>query len=161
MTIGEKLEASKNGLDALLTYANGVTGAADTNIGDAVKTLADGFGGSSPLVELAGVGEVVEDAYVDAGMIKPYSGWSVSKSYVLPNGARNIFILLNTPAQSTMSNTYTAVYNANGVYIGKTVGSITGRVGAFGAGDSMQDVSSIRLSGLSATINAIAKVYAI
>lgn len=44
-TIGEKLEASVNGLDALLTYANGVTGESDVSIGDAVKTLADGFGG--------------------------------------------------------------------------------------------------------------------
>lgn len=54
MTIGEKLEASKNGLDALLTYANGVTGASDSSIGDAVKTLADGFGhgGLSPILQV-------------------------------------------------------------------------------------------------------------
>lgn len=44
MTIPEKLQASKDGLDALLNYANGVTGQDDANIGDAVKTLCDGFG---------------------------------------------------------------------------------------------------------------------
>lgn len=43
-TIHEKLTASKNGLDALLAYANGVTGGADANIGDAIRTLADGYG---------------------------------------------------------------------------------------------------------------------
>lgn len=42
-TIGEKLNDGNAALTALLTYANGVTGAADTNIGNAVKTLADGY----------------------------------------------------------------------------------------------------------------------
>lgn len=42
-TIGEKLQASKDGLDALLEYANGVTGKEDANIGDAIKTLTDGY----------------------------------------------------------------------------------------------------------------------
>lgn len=49
MTIGEKLNASNDALSSLLTYANGVTGAEDTNIGDAIKTLCDGFvGGGVP-----------------------------------------------------------------------------------------------------------------
>lgn len=52
MTIGEKLEASKNGLDALLDYANRTTGADDSNIGDAIKTLADGYGGGSDVDEV-------------------------------------------------------------------------------------------------------------
>lgn len=46
MTIGEKLNASKDGLDALLSYANGITGQTDPNIGDAIKTLCDGYSGS-------------------------------------------------------------------------------------------------------------------
>lgn len=45
MSIVSELTESKEKLDALLTYANGVTGAADANIGDAIKTLCDGFGG--------------------------------------------------------------------------------------------------------------------
>lgn len=44
MAIKQTLEDSKSRLDALLTYANGVTGAEDTNIGDAIKTLCDGYG---------------------------------------------------------------------------------------------------------------------
>lgn len=43
-TITDKITESKQSLDALLTYANGVTGADDTSIGDAVKTLCDGYG---------------------------------------------------------------------------------------------------------------------
>lgn len=34
----------KNKIDLLLDYANGVTEKGDTNIGDAIKTLADGYG---------------------------------------------------------------------------------------------------------------------
>lgn len=43
-TITEKLTESKNAFEALLTFANAKTGKADTNLGDAVKTLADGYG---------------------------------------------------------------------------------------------------------------------
>lgn len=44
MTIGEKLTESKNALDALLIYANETTGAGDINLGEAVRTLVDGYG---------------------------------------------------------------------------------------------------------------------
>lgn len=44
MAIKQIIDDSKSRLDALLTYANGVTGVADVSIGDAVKTLCDGFG---------------------------------------------------------------------------------------------------------------------
>lgn len=44
MTTKEKIEANTQALDSLLIYANGVTGQNDTNIGDAIKTLSDGFG---------------------------------------------------------------------------------------------------------------------
>lgn len=54
-TIAEKLTASKNGLTALLDYANQTTGQSDTNIGDAVKTLADGYG----------KGEEIQEFYID------------------------------------------------------------------------------------------------
>ncbi len=47
MSIVSELTESKSKLDALLTYANGVTGAADANIGDAIRTLANGYGGGS------------------------------------------------------------------------------------------------------------------
>lgn len=44
MSIVSKLSASKNALDALLTYANEATGQADADIGEAIRTLVDGFG---------------------------------------------------------------------------------------------------------------------
>lgn len=40
MALKTTLEDAKDRLDALLTYANGVTGEADTNIGDAIAELA-------------------------------------------------------------------------------------------------------------------------
>lgn len=44
MALIQKLNDIKSQTDALLTYANETTGAGDTRLGDAVKTLADGFG---------------------------------------------------------------------------------------------------------------------
>ena len=43
MSIKETLTESKNKLDALLDFANNTTGNSDTNIGDAIKTLCDGY----------------------------------------------------------------------------------------------------------------------
>ena len=37
-------------INALTTYANEVTGGSDTNLSDAVHTLADGYGGSATLI---------------------------------------------------------------------------------------------------------------
>lgn len=44
MSIADKLTASKNALSSLLTFANAKTGKSDINIGDAIKTLCDGYG---------------------------------------------------------------------------------------------------------------------
>lgn len=44
MSIADKLAASKNALVNLLAFANTKTGKDDTNIGDAIKTLCDGYG---------------------------------------------------------------------------------------------------------------------
>lgn len=41
MALKTTLESVKSRLDALLIYANSVTGASDTSIGDAVYTLAE------------------------------------------------------------------------------------------------------------------------
>lgn len=45
MSITEKLTASKNALASLLTFANAKTGKADPDIGEAIRTLVDGYGG--------------------------------------------------------------------------------------------------------------------
>lgn len=44
MTLKSTLDDIKSRLTALLAYANGVTGESDTSIGDAIETLADGYG---------------------------------------------------------------------------------------------------------------------
>lgn len=43
MALKTTLEDAKDRLDALLTYANGVTGETDTSIGDAIQTMAQGI----------------------------------------------------------------------------------------------------------------------
>lgn len=45
MALIDKLESIQGQTSALLDYANGVTGAGDTRLGDAIRTLADGYGG--------------------------------------------------------------------------------------------------------------------
>lgn len=45
MTYQERINAKANEIELLTAYANGVTGQTDTNIGDAIRTLCDGFGG--------------------------------------------------------------------------------------------------------------------
>lgn len=44
MTYQERINAKANEIELLTAYANGVTGAEDTNIGDAIKTLCDWYG---------------------------------------------------------------------------------------------------------------------
>lgn len=66
MTIGEQLNATADAMDALLTYANGITGAADTNIGDAVKTLADGYGQGGGDIPGLKIGAATPTDYVKA-----------------------------------------------------------------------------------------------
>lgn len=58
MALKSTLEDTKDRLDALLTYANSVTGAEDTSVGDAIETLADGYesGGSTLPIQLELVG---------------------------------------------------------------------------------------------------------
>ena len=68
MALKEKLIEAKSEVEALLAYANETTGKTDVNLGEAVKTLADGYGqggGAKTGVILAsimdGVGEVDSD----------------------------------------------------------------------------------------------------
>lgn len=44
MSITEKLLSSKNALSSLLTFANAKTGKSDPDIGEAIRTLVDGYG---------------------------------------------------------------------------------------------------------------------
>ena len=49
-------------IEALTTYANGVTGESDTTLSDAVASLADGYGGGSGLVYEEGTYTATEDS---------------------------------------------------------------------------------------------------
>lgn len=51
-----------DGIEALTTYANGVTGESDTTLSDAVASLADGYGGGSGLEYEEGTYTATEDS---------------------------------------------------------------------------------------------------
>lgn len=44
MSIKQRIDAQTDALSALLTYANDATSAGDTDIGEAIRTLVDGYG---------------------------------------------------------------------------------------------------------------------
>jgi len=44
MALTDILTDIKSRLNALVTYANGITGESDTSVGDAMRTLAAGYG---------------------------------------------------------------------------------------------------------------------
>lgn len=79
MSVASNEQAWLNTLSGLLTYANGVTGESDTNIGDAVRTLADGYGqgGSSDWVYIP-VTVTPNKYYSSDGIECPYNGWSLT-----------------------------------------------------------------------------------
>ena len=57
MTYQERIDTKTAEIEALTAYANGVTGQSDTTIGDAVKTLCDGYG-------QGGGGKTVEGSFL-------------------------------------------------------------------------------------------------
>ena len=73
MSIAEKLMSSKDALSSLLTYANGVTGEDDSNIGEAVKRLADGYGGGGiPIDRPFKIVEVTGACTIDVSELGDY-----------------------------------------------------------------------------------------
>lgn len=69
MAIKQTLEDTQNRLDALLTYANGTTGQADISIGDAIKTLCDGYGQGGGDGKIQVSGDIVFSANTDDPII--------------------------------------------------------------------------------------------
>lgn len=69
------LEDTKDRLNALLTYANEVTGESDTSIGDAIHTLADGYGsgGGYSLDDIADGSEPSGDIVINVTNIVHYA----------------------------------------------------------------------------------------
>ena len=144
-TIGEKLTASKNALVNLLTFVNAKTGKEDTNIGDAIKTLCDGYGhgsGGNILEFVEGIGDVVPDAYLERGNEIAYSGWSISKYY--PTAYMDKLLV-----NCRFDFIYCAVYDESFNYVG--LPSI--KDGFFSIG--IANATYIRFSGSMSYINSI------
>ena len=87
MSITSVLQDTKARLDSLLSFANETTGQSDVSIGDAIKTLADGFGGGGSSYEkytatatCASYGQVY-------AMIQSDGLLSTNANYVLVNKA--------------------------------------------------------------------------
>lgn len=68
MALADKLRTIKTNLSSLLTYANGVTGKADVSIGEAVRSLADGYGGGGGAdISITTVTPTTENHYIEVG----------------------------------------------------------------------------------------------
>lgn len=115
MTYEERINSKANEIELLTAYANNTTGAADTNIGDAIKTLCDGYGqgsGGNILEFVDGIGDVVPNSYLESGIEKAYPGWSISKYYPAVYTDK---LLLNFEPKLP----YFAVYDESFNYVGK------------------------------------------
>lgn len=64
MSLTSTLQDTKNRLTAMLAFANNKTGADDSNIGDAIKTLCDGYGSGG-----GGVRKVIVDIVPDSDLL--------------------------------------------------------------------------------------------
>ena len=74
MTYQDRIDAKASEIELLTAYANGVTGQDDSNIGDAIKTLCDGFGGGGGVltIEYTPVIDVraASNVYINHGLAK-------------------------------------------------------------------------------------------
>ena len=62
-------------INALTAYANEVTGQSDTNLSDAVHTLASGYGGGEEFITLADT-DLTNTTNVDAYFAELIDGWT-------------------------------------------------------------------------------------
>lgn len=81
-----------DGINALTTYANEVTGASDTTLSDAVGRLCEGYGGSDTLWKT-----IVLDEYYDRnGLINLLDLCGISRQSVLDGGIYFVECLNNS-----------------------------------------------------------------
>lgn len=113
-------------INALTTYANGVTGASDTNLTDAVHTLADGYGqgGGAENVMLT----ISDDGSVVANLYAPTSAsWTdfeydedyLHRSGILTIPQNSMFVVLImmkdvTPISDVITSEYVNVNSVRG-----------------------------------------------
>lgn len=87
MSIASTLQDTKARLDSLLTFANETTGQSDVSIGDAIKSLVDGFGqGGSSYEKYTATANCTTYGQVYA-MIQSDGLLSTNANYVLVNKA--------------------------------------------------------------------------
>lgn len=80
-------------IESLIAYANETTGKADTKLGDAVKSLADGYGGGDDVTKtiLEGTApEVVIPEGVTALRSYVFRNWTALERISFPNSLRTI-----------------------------------------------------------------------
>ncbi len=101
MALKTTLEDTKDRLDALLTYANGVTGESDTSIGDAIETLADGYGqgGSSLPIELVGTWTGYLGEYTDT------TTWEATDTGINIHNSPYIYFMITVSCDGSYSDT--------------------------------------------------------
>ena len=69
MALKTTLEDTQSRLDALLTYANSVTGADDVSVGDAIETLSNGYGQGGYSADEIAVWNIVGDIALTVGYV--------------------------------------------------------------------------------------------
>lgn len=109
-----------NGITALTTYANEITGESDTNLSDAVRSLADGYGqGGSSLTKLGTI-EISENTR--SMSVVPQSNWFdydfLIVKYDLTLSASDWLYASTTNLKTSGTNTYSTKSALTYKYVG-------------------------------------------
>lgn len=107
-------------INALTTYANGVTGASDINLSDAVHTLASGYGGGGSVKTGTFVGDGTKEVnlsvgfepdviVIDSGLDPSQSGYT---GLIVVAIAKNVFTVNNTHNSDTDTQNARTIYGS-------------------------------------------------
>lgn len=136
MALIDKLENIQSQTEALLDYANGVTGGADERLGDAVKTLAEGFGGGG--AEL--LAETVLHAETTSGTAEEVARLPFPGDHTL------ILVLVSKISSGGGVNQFAGAF-----YVARRISLASGTVFTALAGTSIRTASSGYTTGAAAT----------
>lgn len=112
-------------INALTAYANEVTGGSDTNLSDAVHTLASGYGGGSGQVKTGtftgaptasvniNIGFEPDIIVIDSDLDLGTAGWQGVKCIVIVKGVLTINFYHNSTTDTTKTHTYYDAISAN------------------------------------------------
>lgn len=113
MSITEKLTASKNALASLLTFANAKTGKSDPDIGEAIRTLVDGYGGGGGIKvspDEIQPSRIVANKYYNNRNETNYNGWSIRDYDV----SAYDYIAIRMAASTPINKSYTCIVDDSG-----------------------------------------------